>query len=156
MGKAGTKATPEAVGTQNMDDRLTFRRIGVGPGGKLELESVPWQPTDIPLSEGMIPLGKCVFRFRNWHTGELRRVHVAEPWRRLQFAGRIHQRMGFAPAAATYADAIAGMPRPGSCASFRLHGRGRPGTNPGPITDSDGGCRVGPSAGCLAAALVSR
>ena len=65
MGKAGTKATPEAVGTQNMDDRLTFRRIGVGPGGKLELESVPWQPTDIPLSEGMIPLGRTYYTDRS-------------------------------------------------------------------------------------------
>ena len=44
-----------------MDDRLTFRRIGVGPGGKLELENVPWQPTDIPLSEGMAPLGRTYY-----------------------------------------------------------------------------------------------
>jgi uncharacterized cupin superfamily protein len=50
---------------QDMRDRVTFRRVGVGPGAKLELESVPWQRTDIPLSEGMVPLGRTYYTDRS-------------------------------------------------------------------------------------------
>jgi len=48
-----------------MDDCVTFHRVGIGPGGKLELGSAPWQPTDVPLSEGMVPLGRTYYTDRS-------------------------------------------------------------------------------------------
>lgn len=48
-----------------MDEHVTFRRVGVGPGAKADLKSVPWQPTDIPLSEGMVPLGRTYYTDRS-------------------------------------------------------------------------------------------
>ncbi len=47
-----------------LDERVTFRRVGVGPGAKPELEGVPWQPTDVPLSAGMNPLGRTYYADR--------------------------------------------------------------------------------------------
>ena len=49
---------------QAMNDCVTFRRVGASPGGKLDLQTVQWQPTDIPLSEGMIPLGQTYYTDR--------------------------------------------------------------------------------------------
>jgi Predicted enzyme of the cupin superfamily len=44
---------------------MTFRRVGVSPGAKPELESVPWQDTDVPVSEGMVPLGHTYYTDRS-------------------------------------------------------------------------------------------
>jgi uncharacterized cupin superfamily protein len=43
-----------------MKQHITFHRVGAGPGRKPELVAVPWQPTDVPLSDGMNPTG-CQF-----------------------------------------------------------------------------------------------
>ena len=44
-----------------MDDHITFRRVGATPGSRAELSTVPWQPTDTPVSEGMVPLGQIYY-----------------------------------------------------------------------------------------------
>src|SRR5262245_33643198 len=48
-----------------MDDCVTFRRVGSIPGSRPELATVPWQSTDIPISEGMVPLGQVYYTDRS-------------------------------------------------------------------------------------------
>jgi uncharacterized cupin superfamily protein len=52
-----------------MDESVTFRRVGSTPGSKPELAPAPWESTDLPLSEGMIPLGQTYYTDRSGRIG---------------------------------------------------------------------------------------